>query len=146
MGNRGAESDESERDVLNCTSTGQVLTSLGGRTAVQLNAERLKKLVPANPLGQTPREARQFRESARQRLLQLLALPGENRALESRTLSSHTRTGVHVDEIVLHSDPSIRVTGWFLKPEKAAGPFPTIFHASERGKYDAVEETGEIVQ
>jgi cephalosporin-C deacetylase-like acetyl esterase len=145
-GTEEAEFDESEPGALNCTSTGQVLTSLGGRAVVQLNAERLKKLAPANPLGQTPGEALRFRESARLRLRQLLALPGENRALDSRTLSSHTRKGVHIDEVVLHSDTSIRVTGWFLKPEKAAGPFPPIFHASERGKYDAVEETGKIVQ
>lgn len=66
------------------------------------------------------------------------APPGENRALDSRTLFSHTWKGMHTHAIVLHSDPSIRLTGRFLKPEKGDGPFPTIFHAAEREKHDPI--------
>src|SRR5215469_4429665 len=40
--------DESAPDALNCTSTGQVRTSLGGRSVVQLNVDRLRACVPAN--------------------------------------------------------------------------------------------------
>jgi cephalosporin-C deacetylase-like acetyl esterase len=145
-GTEEVEFDESAPGALDCTSTGQVLTSLGGHTVVQLNAERLRELAPANPLGNTPSEAQAFRVSARGTLQRLLALPQEKGPLGSRTVSSHARDGAHIDEIVLHAAPSIRVTGWFLKPAQGAGPFPTILHASERGRYDAVEETGEIAQ
>ena len=145
-GTEETDFDESSPGELDCTATGQVLTSLGGRTVVQLSTERLRKLAPANPLGTSPGEARSFRESAKLKLRQLLVLPNGKGPLNSSTLSSHARKGVHIDEIVLHSEHSVRVTGWFLKPGQGSGPFPTILHASERGKYDAVEETGEIVQ
>ncbi|HVB29467.1 MAG TPA: acetylxylan esterase, partial [Terriglobia bacterium] len=136
--------DESAPDALNCTTTGQVLTSLGGRTVVQLSADRLQKLVPANPLGSTPGSARAFRESARATLRQLLALPSKKTALDSGALSSHTRKDVHIEEIVLRSVPSVRVTGWFLKPAQTNGPFPTVLHVTEGNKNRAIEETGEM--
>ncbi|HKT11669.1 MAG TPA: acetylxylan esterase [Terriglobia bacterium] len=141
-----AEFDEAPDAELNCTPTGQVLTSLGGRTVVQLSADRLKKLQPANPLGSSPGEINAFRERAQGTLRQLLALPGEKTSLDSLTLSSHTRQGVHLEEVVFRSEPSIRVTGWFLKPAQGAGPFPTILQVSEAGKYDTPEETGELVR
>jgi cephalosporin-C deacetylase-like acetyl esterase len=145
-GTEEAEFDEAAPGELECTTTGQVLTSLGGRTVVQLNAGRLKKLAPANPLRNTAGDAKAFRDRARGTLRQLLALPGEKSPLDSRAISSHSRKGVHIEEIVLHSEASIRVTGWFLKPTQGAGPFPTILHVSERGKYVATSETGELVR
>jgi cephalosporin-C deacetylase-like acetyl esterase len=145
-GTEEAEFDEAAPGDLHCTSTGQVLTSLGGRTVVQLNSDRLKKIAPANPLGSTPSDAMTFRQSARGTLRHLLALPEEKSPLDSGTLSSHSRKGIHIDEVVFHSEPSIRVTGWFVKPDQSSGPFPTILHVSERGKYDTPEETGDLVR
>jgi cephalosporin-C deacetylase-like acetyl esterase len=145
-GTEEAEFDEAAPGELDCTSTGQVLTSLGGRTVVQLNSDRLKKIAPANPTGGTPSDARAFRQSVTTTLRQLLALPEEKSLLASETLSSHSRKDVHIEEVVLHSEPSIRVTGWFLKPSQGSGPFPTILHVSERGKYDTPEETGDFVR
>jgi cephalosporin-C deacetylase-like acetyl esterase len=145
-GTEEAEFDEAAPGGLDCTSTGQVLTSLGGRTVVQLNSDRLKKIAPANPTGSTLSDARAFRQSVRTTLRQLLALPGEKSPLDSETVSSHSRKGVHIEEVFLHSEPSIRVTGWFLKPDQGSGLFPTILHVSERGKYDTPEETGDLVR
>ena len=144
-GTEEAEFDEAAAGELNCTPTGQVLTSLGGRTVVQLSADRLKKLQPANPLGSTPSEAKAFRERAQGTLRRLLALPAKKTPLDSVTLSSHTRKGVHIEDVVLHSEPSVRVTGWFMKPAQGAGPFPAILHVSERSRNSAIEETGEMV-
>ncbi|HVB29419.1 MAG TPA: acetylxylan esterase, partial [Terriglobia bacterium] len=144
-GTEEAEFDDSPPDALNCTTTGQVLTSLGGRTVVQLSADRLQKLMPANPLGNTPSDTRAFRERARGTLQRLLALPARKTPLDSRAVSSHTRKDVHIEEIVLRSEPSIRVTGWFLKPAQGNGPFPTVLQVSEGNKNNAIRETGEMV-
>jgi len=144
-GTEEAEFDEAAAGELNCTPTGQVLTSLGGRTVVQLSADRLKKLQPANPLGSTSSEAKAFRERAQGTLRRLLALPAKKTPLESVTLSSHTRKGVHIEDVVLHSEPSVRVTGWFMKPAQGKGPFPAILHVSERSRNGAIEEAGEMV-
>ena len=145
-GTEEEEYDEPAPGALNCTSTGQVLTSLGGRTVVQLNADRLQKLTPANPLGSTLEEIKAFRQRAISELPRLLALPSVKSPLESKTVSAHTRKGVRIEEIALQSEPSIRITGWFLKPDQGVGPFPAILHVSERGKYDTPEETGELVR
>ena len=141
-GTEEAEFDEAAAGSLDCTSTGQVLTSLGGRSVVQLNSDRINT---ANSRKITLSDTKAFRQSARTTLRQLLALPEEKSPLDSETLTSHSRKGVHIEEIVLHSEPSIRVTGWFLKPDQGSGPFPTVLHVSERGKYDTPEETGDFV-
>ena len=142
-GTEEADFDEAAPGELDCTATGQVLTSLGGRTVVQLNSDRLTS---ANSPQITLSDIGTFRQSARGTLRRLLALPTEKSPLESATLSSHSRKGVQIEEIVFRSEPSIRVTGWFLKPLQSSGPFPTILHVSERGKEDAPEETGELVR
>lgn len=144
MGDREAPFDESAPGALDCTSTGQVLTSLGGRTVYQLSAECLEKILPSNSLGDTLSDARAFRRRARKTLHQLLALPTEKTPLKSRIYSSHTRKKLHIEEFVFHSEPSIRVTGWFLKPAAGSGPLPTILHVSEGNRNTAIIEWGEL--
>jgi cephalosporin-C deacetylase-like acetyl esterase len=144
-GTEEVEFIEATAGELNCTTTGQVLTSLGGRTVVQLSTDRLEKMQPANPPGNSPGGAKSFREHAQNTLRHLLALPTRKTSLDSVTLSSHTRKGVQIEEIVLYSEPSVRVTGWFMKPAQGNGPFPTILHVSEGSKNSAIEETGEMV-
>lgn len=142
-GTEEAEFDKASPGELDCTTTGQVLTSLGRRSVVQLNSERLNS---ANSSQITPGGAEAFRQSARKVLQRLLALPSEKSPLDSATLSSHSRKGVQLEEVVFRSEPSIRVTGWFLKPAQGPGPFPAVLQVSERGKEDASEETGELVR
>jgi cephalosporin-C deacetylase-like acetyl esterase len=137
-----AEFDQSAPNALNCTSTGQVLTSLGGRTVVQLNADRLANLAPSNPLEKSAGDLNVFREQARKKLAQTLALPAQKTALEAETLSSHTRRDTRIEEFVFRSEPSIRITGWFLKPAQGGEPYPTVLHISEGNKDFAIGEEG----
>ena len=102
--------------------------------------------MPANPLGNTSEEVKAFRSRAVSELPRLLALPSEKTPLDLKTLSTHTRKGVRIEEIALNSEPSVRVTGWILKPDQGSGPLPAILHVSERGKYDTPEETGDLVR
>ena len=143
QGDDEAEFDESAPGALNCTSTGQVLTSLGGRTVVQLNADRLARLTPSSPLRKSTDDLRAFREQARSKLAQLLALPALKTALDTKTLSSHVRKDTRIEEIVLRSEPAIRITGWFLKPSRTFGPCPTILHIAEGSKDYTIEEEGQ---
>ena len=136
--------DESAPDALNCTATGQVLTSLGGRSIVQLNTDRLRALAPVNPLGSTPGEAQAFRERARRTLKELLALPTERTVLDSRIYSSSTRKDVIIEEFVIHSEPYIRVPGWFLKPAHGGEPFPAILYVSEGDRNQVLDERSEV--
>ncbi|HEX5413710.1 MAG TPA: acetylxylan esterase [Terriglobia bacterium] len=144
--NRGteeAEFDEAKSGELDCTTTGQVLTFLGGRTVVQLNSDQLNT---ANSPQITLSDTGAFRQSARETVRRLLVLPAEKTPLDSATLSSRSRKDVRMEEVVFRSEPSIRVTAWFLRPVQGSGPFPTVLHVTERGKEDAPEETGELVR
>ena len=143
-GTTEAEFDESPPGALNCTSTGQVLTSLGGRSVVELNSDRLRTVTPADQPVHTPDEVKAARGRAQKTLKQLLALPAERTPLDARVLSSNTRKDVVIEEFVLRSEPLIRVGGWFLRPAKGDGPFPTILVSSEVGARRFAYETSEV--
>jgi cephalosporin-C deacetylase-like acetyl esterase len=141
-GTEEEEFDESAPDALNCTSTGQVRTSLGGRSVVQLNIDRLRACVSVNS---TPKEINAFRERAQGTLRELLALPTQHTPLNSRTLSSNEwRENIAIDEFTFESEPRVRVAGWFLRPAKGDGPFPTIVYVSEGNRNQVVQEGSQI--
>jgi dienelactone hydrolase len=130
-GDEEAEFDQSAPDALNCTSTGQVLTSLGGRSVVQLNVDRLRTLAAVNSPS-APQDVKTFRERAQRTLGDLLALPTDRTPLNSRILSSDIwREDLAIDAFTLDSEPSVRVFGWFLRCAKSDSPFPTIVYVSE---------------
>jgi cephalosporin-C deacetylase-like acetyl esterase len=135
------EFDESAPDALNCTSTGQVCTSLGGRSVVQLNVDHLRACLSANS---TLNDTKVFRERVQGTPRELLALPTQHTSLNSRTLSSNAwREKITVDEFTFESEPRVRVAGWFLRPAKG-GPFPTIVYVSEGNRNRVVQEGSEI--
>ena len=143
---RGTEEEEfdtSGPDALNCTSTGQVRTSLGGRSVIQLNVDCLRACLPANS---TPSDLKAFRERVQSTLRELLALPTQHTPLDSRTLSSNAwRENIAVDEFTFESEPLVRVAGWFLRPAKG-GPFPTIVYVSEGNRNQVVQEGSQITE
>jgi len=135
------EFDKSAPDALNCTSTGQVRTSLGGRSVVQLNVDRLRTRLPANS---ALSDIKTFRERVQGTLRELLALGTQQTPLNSRTLSSNAwRENIAVDEFVFESEPAVRVAGWFLRPAKG-GPFPTIVYVSEGNRNQVVQEGSKL--
>jgi cephalosporin-C deacetylase-like acetyl esterase len=141
-GTEEAEFDESAPDALNCTSTGQVRTSLGGRSVVQLNVDGFRMLAPVNS---TTNDVKAFRERAQGTLKELLALPTQRTPLNSRIISSDLwREDMAIDEFTLDSEPLVRVTGWFLRPAKGDSPFPTIVYVSEGNRNQVVQETSDI--
>jgi hypothetical protein len=144
-GTEEAEFDQSATNGLNCTSTGQVLTSLGGRSVVQLNTRRLQTLAPMNSPSVAPDDVRASRESAQATLKEILSLPVQLTPLNSRIISSNIwMQDIAVDEFTLHSEPSVRVSGWFLRPAQSDSPFPTIVYVSEGNRNRVVEENSDI--
>jgi len=140
-GTEEEEFDKSPPDALNCTSTGQVRTSLGGRSAVQLNVDRLRACLAANP---TANEIEGLRERVQGTLRELLALPTQHNPLDPRTLSSNAwRENIAVDEFMFESEPLVRVGGWFLRPAEG-GPFPTIVYVSEGNRNQVVQEGSQV--
>ncbi len=131
-------------ELLDCTSTGQVLTSIGGRSLLQINKDRARAVVPAHPDGSTSPDLRALREGVRAKLRNLLALPTDRSPLGSTTLSSNTQQGITIEEFEFRSEPRIRVPGWFLKPAGKQIPLPTILYVSQEGKDKVVEEPSPV--
>ena len=130
--------DESAPDALNCTSTGQVLTSLGGRSVIDLNMDRMRQVAPNVP---------PTRASAKATLKKLLRLPAERTPLNPRIISSNVwMDDIAVDEFLFHSEPLVRVTGWFLRPVEGGSRFPTVVLVSEGGKNHLLYETSGVRQ
>jgi cephalosporin-C deacetylase-like acetyl esterase len=149
LGNQDAgtseeEFEESPPDALHCTSTGQVLTSLGGRSIIDLNTERMRQVAPVNRSASAPIEIKTARSKAQKTLKELLGLPAERTPLNPRIISSNVwRDDIAVDEFLFYSEPLVRVTGWFLRPAKG-GPFPTVAFVSEGGRNHVLYETSPI--
>ena len=140
-----AEYDPSPPGTLHCTSTGQVLTSLGGRSVVDLFADRLRTVAPAETPIHTPDDVKATRQRAQGTLKELLALPAQRAPLNPRIISSNVwMDGIAVDEFLFYSEASVRVTGWFLRPAKGGASFPTIVYVSEGNRNRILHEGSEI--
>jgi len=107
-----------------CTSSGQVLTSLGGRAAFQVNHDRLRSIKSAAN-GQPVDKAT---------LQSLLAIPPKPTHLSATSLSTTTYGKVTIEGFEFASEPGIRIPGWFLKPASLTSPSPVILIADDEGK------------
>jgi cephalosporin-C deacetylase-like acetyl esterase len=133
-----AEFDDSPPGTLNCTSTGQVLTSLGGRSVVALNSDRLQAVRSRRNSGQISRSSRVAD------LKSLLAFPEKTKDLNVRSLSSSVRKNVVIEEFWLYSEPGVRVPGWFLKPARQGVSFLTVIYVSEESRGQIVYEMSDV--
>ncbi|HEY3936075.1 MAG TPA: acetylxylan esterase [Bryobacteraceae bacterium] len=118
-----AEFDGSPDSALLSTSTGQILTSLGGRTAYQVNRDRLRQL-------ETSRHSPLDKREVRRTLRELLALPPRAGTVRSAVLSTSTYRNLTIEEFEVYSEPSVRVPGWFLKPSAASSKLPVVLMVS----------------
>jgi cephalosporin-C deacetylase-like acetyl esterase len=127
-----AEFDDAPESSLWCTPTGQVLTSIGGRAAYQVNSDRL-------------RAVRSRSNNVDADLRRILALPNESQPARSAVLSSRKQRGAIIEEIEYRSEPSIRVPGWFIKPSVGNTKAPVVVTAFDGGR-DAVFESWPLVE
>jgi cephalosporin-C deacetylase-like acetyl esterase len=130
LGNTAADDRESEfenapESVLDCTSTGQILTSVGGRTAYQVNFDRLRSIKASRG------SAEISKEQVRQALPKILGLPAEKKALRKAALSTNTRRNLAIEEFEFYSEPTVRVPGWFLKPVSGGPRFGVVVLLSD---------------
>ena len=143
-GSDEAEFDSTPPEELNCTSTGQVLTSLGGRSLVELNRDRVRAVLPAGLLNGSAADPGALRDRVREKLRGLLALPSEHTPLKPRVLSTNSRQGLTIEEFDFQSEPDLRIPGWFLRPSGVGSRLPTVLYVSDGRKDDLVEEPGRM--
>ncbi len=149
LGNPDAGDQEAEFDAfpperLNATSTGQVLTSLGGRSVVQLTTDRARTIMQKSPFLNAPENTGSSKRKMQAAVIKLLALPQQRQPLQSRILSSNVRKGVVIEEIQFESDPRIRIPGWFVKPSSGGKQRSTVLYLTESGGDAVVAEPGSM--
>ncbi len=143
LGQADAGVDEAPFDaapaaLLNCTPTGQVLTSLGGRSLVQINRDHAKKVLPRGLLMGGNVAAARARIS--ETLPSLLALPSSRSPLREVTLSAQFGAGLHTEEFQIESGPGVRVVGWFVKTQAGAARRPAVLYISDNDVNQVVAE------
>ncbi|MGI8962504.1 MAG: alpha/beta hydrolase [Bryobacteraceae bacterium] len=135
-----ADFEEAPESTLWCTSTGQALTSVGGRAAFQVNMDRLqatKTYSDSKPPG---------REQVQADLRELLALPAKSTPIHSSVLSSNTYRDVVIEEFEYQSEPTIRVPGWFVKPASGGPKFPVVLFLYENGREELFDRWSSVQQ
>lgn len=137
-----AEYDSAPDTLLNATETGQVSSSLNGRSVVQLNSDRAKELFPRSPFRSSPADPSPAIASIRTVLRQLLTLPSERTALRPRIVSSNIRKNQNIQEIQFESEPGIRIPGWLIVPSGVGGKRPCVLYISNGYADEAVAEPG----
>jgi cephalosporin-C deacetylase-like acetyl esterase len=115
-------------ETLWCTTTGQVLTSLGGRQAFQVNYDRLLAARTQS------KGSRLEKESLQTDLRKILNLPSELSSVRANSLSSKTYNNITIEEFEYESEPGIRAPGWFLKPSSGPSKFPVVLMVEDGGK------------
>jgi cephalosporin-C deacetylase-like acetyl esterase len=118
--------EEAPEQTLWCTTTGQVLTSLGGREAFQVNYDRL--------LAAQQRRGQPDKQRLQKDLSEILNITPQRGTVSTRTLSSRIWNDISVEEIEYQSEPGIRVPGWFLKPSNGSSKLPVVLMSADDGK------------
>ena len=136
--------DRFPEERLNATSTGQVLTSLGGRSVVQLNADRAEASISKSEFLNASMNTAKVRAQAEKALAGLLALPQQRLPLHSRVRSSNPRNSVVIEEVQFESEPGMRIPGWFLRPSTSRHRLPTVLYLTDDGEDDVVAEPGSM--
>lgn len=136
--------DHIPEEKLHATSTGQVLTSLGGRSVVQLNADRAEIVISKSQFLNARMDTPKIRTEASTALAGLLALPRQRSPLHSRVRSSNPRNGVVIEEVQFESEPGMRIPGWFVKPSESGHKLPTVLYLTDDGGDDVVAEPGSM--
>lgn len=149
LGNPDAGTDEAPFDdgpdeALNCTSTGQVITSLGGRSVLDLNRDRARDVVPVGRFRSANADITAERDRLRRALTRVLALPENRTPLGAQVLSRSERQGLVLEEFQFQSEPGLRVPGWFIKPASQTGRLPAVLYVSEGNLHELVDEPGRL--
>jgi len=123
-----AEFEDSPASILNCTSTGQILTSVGGHTAYKVNFDRLRS-IEAGRGSSVP-----GKDQVRGALRKVLAVSPRHGAVRAAVLSTNVRQDLAIEEFEFYSEPNVRVPGWFLKPSSVKSKLAVAVILSSSGK------------
>lgn len=123
---------------LNCTTTGQILTSVGGLSPVDINIARLRELE------NTYSKPDLSPNAVRMQLGAILGLPERAKLSSAKTISTNDRGDLVAEEFEFQSEPLIRTPGWLLKPTRMNKKLPVVIYLSDSGKDVPLDGESEI--
>ena len=118
-------------EELNATTTGQVVTSLGGETVHSLNKKRADQFHPG---AVTP-----------QQIAKRVAFVKPEGALNVRNFGRLEGDGYHIERLVYETEPGITIPALLYLPERA-GRKPAVIYAASEGKASAGGEAESLVK
>jgi hypothetical protein len=121
-----------------------VLTSLGGKSLVQLNRDRAKELLPPSLYRIQGVDPSSAHEQVRAQLARLLSLPSQRTPLNAQILSSNPGRKLRIDEIQYESEPGIRIVGWFVRPIEGTAARPCVLYITDNLVNEAVTESSPL--
>ncbi|MGB8479729.1 MAG: acetylxylan esterase [Acidobacteriaceae bacterium] len=139
-----ADLDQIPEERLNATSTGQVSTSIGGRSVVQLNTDRGRSVIEKSPFRNATMNSASARAQVKKELTGLLAFPQQRTPLQSRIRSTNLRKNVVIEEFQFESEPGMRVPGWFVRPSSKSERSSTVLYLTDDGGDGVVAERGSM--
>ena len=147
--NAGAKTGEAPLDPipeerLHATGTGQVSTSIGGRSVVQLNTDRARVVIGESPFHNASMDQASTRAQVKKELTELLALPQHRLPLQSRIRSLNRRKTAVIEEFQFESEPGMRVPGWLVRPSSKGGRGSTVLYLTDDGGDGVVGEPGSM--
>jgi len=129
---------------LQCTETGQVLTSLGGVTVYDLTQRLAEDLIPVPPSLPTRAEVEAYQARIRVRMREVLALSAPDNPLEARTVERREGNGYLREKVVFSSQPDILVPALLFRPRKLTASGRAVVYVAEFGKEQEAKPGGEI--
>jgi cephalosporin-C deacetylase-like acetyl esterase len=123
------------------TTTGQVLTALGGETVRSLNRRRAPLLVPPDPELPDAAAAVQYAAAIRAAVPAVLGNVGTPAAGVPRLVGTGLLHGLRAEQVVFDSEPDLPIPGVVLVPDAPAGGRSVLF-LDDRGKGPELEADG----
>jgi cephalosporin-C deacetylase-like acetyl esterase len=122
-----------------CTTTGQVLTSIGGETMRSLNQARADKIAPRRAEPKSEQDLLKQQETLRNALQSRICFRRVTGPLQAKSLGITQEQGFSVERVVFESEPGMPVPALLLTPDPARPGAPVIVHACEEGKPQALD-------
>ncbi len=120
--------------ALQCTETGQVLTSLGGTTVFDIYRDAAASKIQAPPELDDVAAVESHRDATLDAVHELLGWELPEGSLDARILGSSAEDGLTVAQVVFTSEPGIHVPTLVIKLDGVVEPSPCVVYVHEDGK------------
>lgn len=133
-------------ESLNCTSTGQLMSSLGGETVFSLNRAYSERITPQRIPPEDEEEYARYRSAIRPKIEAVVGYVDVPCPLEPQIVGTIERAGYMIEKIIYKSEPGITIPGLAFVPKNSIPPHPTLLYIHESGKHVDAREGGRIEQ